>query len=79
MDAIEKALNKFSSNERGWVKDILQKLKTGKLEGLNVKKLKGRDDIFRVRKGDIRIVYRIENKDVFVLLIERKSERTYDF
>ncbi len=78
MDAIEKALQKLTSKERSRVKDVLTKLAAGKLQGLDIKKLQGRDDIFRVRKGDLRIVYRAKEGAVLILLIERRSEKTYD-
>ena len=78
MDAIKKALKKLSAKERSRVKEILAKLASGKTQGLDIKKLQGRDDIFRVRKGDIRIVYRKSGKGFSVLLIERRSEKTYD-
>jgi mRNA-degrading endonuclease RelE of RelBE toxin-antitoxin system len=78
MDAIQKALKKLSAKERGWVRDILAQLMAGKLQGLDIKKLQGRDDIFRVRKGNMRIVYRKSSEDILILLIERRNERTYD-
>ncbi len=78
MDKIDKTLQKLNSKERAWVKEILECLSSGKLEGLAVKKLKGREDIFRIRKSDIRIIYRVdENDKVFILSIERRSEGTY--
>ena len=43
----------------------------------NIKKLKGREDIFRVRKGNLRIIYRIEKEEIFILTVERRSEKTY--
>ena len=77
MDKIEKALQKLTDKERIWVKDILERLSLKKIRGLDIKKLKGRQDIFRVRKGNIRILYRLtaDNK-LYVLAIERRSERT---
>lgn len=77
MDKIEKALERLSGRERRWVRQILEQLSAGNYKGLNIMKLKGREDIFRARKGDIRIIYRVKNGDTFVLLIERKSEKTY--
>ena len=78
MDRIEKALQKLTAKERKAVKEILRKVKQQELQGLDVKKLKGRKDVFRVREGDIRIMYRIESKDeIFILAIERRSEKTY--
>lgn len=78
MDKIEKALKKLGEKEKEIVKDILDKLEKGNLLGLNIQKLKGREDFFRIRKGDIRIIYRrTEAKKIFILAIERKSEKTY--
>jgi mRNA-degrading endonuclease RelE of RelBE toxin-antitoxin system len=77
MDAIEKALKKLNAKERERVKELLEKLALGALQGLDIKKLQGRDDIFRVRKGDLRIVYRKVGSAISVLLVERRSEQTY--
>ena len=78
MDAIKKALKKFTLQEREWVKGILIKLAEGKTQGLDIKKLQGRSDILRVKKGSIRIVYRNNEGSIRILLIERRSEKTYD-
>jgi len=78
MDAIQKALKKLTAKERARVKEILAKVAANKMQGLDIKKLQGRDDIFRVRKGDIRIIYRTSGKTISVLLIERRSEKTYN-
>ena len=80
MDKIDKALGRLTQKERRRVKRILARLKEGDTRGLDLKKLKGRDDIFRVRKGNIRIIYRIvAGGAVFVLTIERRKEDTYKF
>jgi mRNA-degrading endonuclease RelE of RelBE toxin-antitoxin system len=60
------------------IKDILQKLSFGKIDGLDMKKLKGRKDIYRVRKGKIRIIYRQADKIFYILTIEIRSNNTYD-
>ncbi len=79
MDKIQKALEKLTLKEKKKVKEILVKLKKQQLAGLDVKKLKGRDDIFRVRKGQIRIIYKKDQKgDIFILMIERRSDTTYN-
>ena len=78
MDKIAKALKKLSPQENQIIKDILTGLKNKNLQGLDIKKLKGNEDIFRVRKGKIRIMYRLlKNNDTMVLAIERRSEKTY--
>ena len=47
------------------------------MSGLQVAKLKGRQDIFRVRKGRLRIIYRQSGTSTDILAIERRSEKTY--
>ncbi|MDO8601366.1 MAG: hypothetical protein Q7R46_01645 [bacterium] len=78
MDKIKKALKKFSAKEKEAVKNILNKLEKGNLLGFDIQKLSGHEDIFRVKKGSIRIIYRkTEAKKIFILAIERRSEKTY--
>ena len=77
MDKIEKALNKFSQKEREAIERILRKVKKSDLKNLDVRKLKKKDNIFRVRRGKIRIIYYKQNNRINILTIERRSETTY--
>ena len=78
MDKVEKALQKLTAKERGRLKQLFTQLRSENVKGLDVKKLKGREDVFRTRKGDLRVIYRVGEKgEVFVLAIERRSEKTY--
>lgn len=72
MDKIEKALAKFSPKEKEIIKNILNKISENDCSGLNTQKLKSHEDIFRVRKGEVRIIYRkISRGKIFVLAIEQ--------
>lgn len=77
MNKLDKALKRLSQKEKGVIKKILLLLNSHTLHGLNIKKLKGHDDIFRVRKGDLRILYRKRGDALSILAIERRSEKTY--
>jgi len=77
MDKIEKALNRLNDKERRWVKRILKQLSAGDYKDLDIRKLKAREDVFRIRKGNIRIIYQVRNSDIYILAIERRSEKTY--
>jgi len=77
VDKITKALNKFSRIEREIVKKILLKIKLGKFNNLDLKKLKGRSDIYRIRKGKIRIMYRVVKEEIYLIAIEKRSDKTY--
>ncbi len=79
MDKIQKALNKLTPKERGVIKFVLQKIKGHDLNNLDIKKLKGRDDIFRICKGKLRIIYRQDkNNGIFLISIDRRSDNTYN-
>lgn len=78
MDRIEKALRKLSYKERKKLKDILAQINDGDFRKLNLKKLKGKTDIYRVRKGDIRIIFhKIKSDPIKILAVERRSSKTY--
>ena len=79
MDKISKSLSKLTPKERKQVKSILACLNRGNKTGLDIKKLKGREDIFRIRKGSVRIIYKIDKKNILVLVIERRNDTTYSF
>ena len=77
MDKIAKALSKLNAKEQKQIKDVLSRLYSGRFKDLEIKKLKGRNDIFRVKKGNFRIIYRLEGQNIFILAIDRRRESTY--
>ena len=68
MDKIDKVLKKLEPRERKQLKEILFQIKKGDFFDLDLTKLKGRDDIYRVRKGRIRIIFRKEKNQIKVSL-----------
>ena len=80
VDKIQKALNKLSAKERKKIKKVLQDVSKGNLTTYNIKKLKGRKDIYRIRAGNIRIIFRVDSDhDTYLLAVERRSDTTYNF
>lgn len=77
MDKISKALKRLSPKERRQIKELLLKIESGDFTGLDLKRLKDQEGIFRVRRGDLRIIFQRENGVIAVLAIERRSEDTY--
>ncbi len=77
MDKIKKVLGKLTGKEKEKLKQILQEIEKGNFTNLDIKKLKTRQDVFRVRKGNLRIIYRKKRGRVFILTIERRSDKTY--
>jgi mRNA-degrading endonuclease RelE of RelBE toxin-antitoxin system len=76
-DKIQKLLSKLSSKEREIVKLLILRIKLDDVLGLDIKQLKGHSDLFRVRKGRIRIVYRKTLSDFLIIRIDRRNEKTY--
>ena len=78
VDQIEKALRRLLPKERAKLKYILQCIRAGKFDQLDVKKLKQRKNIFRVRKGDWRVIFcQQEDHSISILSLERRSDTTY--
>lgn len=79
MDKIDKFLRKLITRERKEVEEIVSRILDDDLDGLDLKKLKGFANIFRVRKGNIRIRYqgKVGSTPPIILGIERRSEKTY--
>ncbi len=77
MEKIKKILAKMSEKERSVCKTLLIRIKKNQLSGLDVKKLKGRNDIYRVRKGKVRVIYRVIGEKTKVLRLEKRNDNTY--
>lgn len=77
MDKIAKFLKKLTPKERSLIEELIVKLLKGETDDLDTKKLKGFDDIFRVRLGNIRVMYRKTKADIIVIEISRRNENTY--
>lgn len=77
MDQITKTLQKLSPKEREQIKALFLKIKQGDFENCDLKKLKGHADIFRVRKGDFRVLFSKKNEEIRLLRLERRSDQTY--
>jgi len=77
MDKIEKALNKLGAKGKQKLKNILLQIERDDFRNLDLKKLKGRKDIFRIRKGDIRIIIYKTDDSIRILSIEHRSSKTY--
>ena len=77
-DRIEKALMVLESKQRRQLEEIVERIKQGRVAGLDIRKLRGREDVYRVRKGNIRIIFQKCADQIYVLAVERRSDTTYD-
>lgn len=80
MGKLDKQLKRFSAKERVEIEHLLERIIDRDLTGLDCKKLKGLKNIFRVRKGRVRIIFELmDNKEPYIIAIERRTENTYKF
>jgi len=77
MDKITKFLRKLDEKELKLVSEIIKKLLINSVHSLDIKKLKGFDNIYRVRIKDLRIIYSQINGVVRLIEVSRRSEKTY--
>jgi len=79
MPSLKKLLSKFNEKEREIIESLIGEIIFLHWRKLDIKKLKGYQNIFRARKGKIRIIFMKKNKDIFILAIERRRENIYKF
>ncbi len=81
MHPADKFLKKLPNDKRRLIEGVLAYIRQGKFSGLDVKKLKGYSDVFRVRKGDVRIIFQMSRTalpdDTVILDIRWRNEGTY--
>lgn len=77
MDRIEKALGKLAGEEREKLKEVLIKIKLGDFRNFDLKKLKGRENVFRARKGKMRIIFSKQEDIIKIIALEKRSDTTY--
>lgn len=75
---LNKKLRKFSAKERAEIENLVERILKKEFVGLNLKKLKGLKNLFRIRKGRIRIIFELKSgQEPNIISIDRRSEDTY--
>jgi mRNA interferase RelE/StbE len=78
MPNLKKLLSRFDEEERKIIEILIKKIVSLNWKNLDIKKLKGYEDVFRVRKGKIRIIFSKNKKEINIISIERRCEDTYN-
>ena len=77
MDKIQKALAKLPREHRQNFDALMVKLMARDFLGLNMVKMKGQKDIYRVKHGRLRVIFRMNQQGLFVMGASLRSEKTY--
>ena len=78
MDRLRKLLRSLSAKEENVLNELLEKIYARKLKGSDVKKLKGKLNIYRVRMGDFRVIFHDDGVQIAILFAGRRNDNTYN-
>jgi len=76
-DKIKKLLAKLSQQDRNIIKLLVLRITMDDILGLDIKKIRGHGNLFRVRKNRLRIVYSKDNDKILIIKIDLRNEKTY--
>lgn len=74
MDRIQKILKKLTKKKQQVIVEIWQKIINNDISNLKPEKLTGFSNYYRIRSGNLRLVYKVENgKNILVNIDHRKD------
>lgn len=62
----KKFIDKLPANEKKWVVSAIEQLPNGK----DIKKMQGYDELLRLRVGEYRIIYSVDNGKLIVYVVD---------
>ncbi len=77
MHKIDKFLAKLDAERRERVLVVLLQIRSGDLQGLNLRKLKEAGPLYRVRVGRVRIIFEMDTNGIRLLDVDFKNDNTY--
>lgn len=77
MDRVNKLIRKLSEKERTKVIQAIELILVGNIARLDVKKLKGEKNVFRIRVGDLRIIFTREKNSPRIISVDRRNDTMY--
>ena len=79
MDKISKFIASLSTKDRQFISEVMVKIRAGNTDNLDIKKLQGYPNIFRVRIGKYRIICRLHKEYGFIIVeIKLRNDTTYN-
>lgn len=79
MEKWRKQLQKMPWYDRARINVVVKLLFARDFSDLDRQQLKGRENVFRVRVGNYRVIYHDDGKTVTIVEIPRRSETTYNY
>lgn len=77
-DKITKLLKKLPPKQLRLLLPVVGRIAANNLEGLDVKALKGQKPLFRVRAGNYRVIFSMQNgNEPKIISIGKRNKKTY--
>jgi mRNA-degrading endonuclease RelE of RelBE toxin-antitoxin system len=77
MDKAYKIIRKLQSKYRNTIENEINDILDGNLKGKDVKRLQGKRNYFRVRKGKFRIIFTTEGEKISIVKVAHRDNQTY--
>lgn len=77
MNELQKAIARLFKEHRSTFDSLMIRLLARDFLGLNVGKLKGHKDLYRLKHGKLRIIFQMDQSGLSVLQVGLRSEKTY--
>lgn len=77
MNKIDKFLFKLSLKERLIAEEVLSLVKSRQFDNLNIRKLKGFNDRYRIRQARLRIIFSMDESRIEIIKIDNRDDNTY--
>ncbi len=77
MNRIDKFLSKLSTKDRVEVLKYLDVVLNRNFTNLNFKKLKGFNNLYRIRKSRFRIIFYMDEREIRLIKIDNRNDNTY--
>lgn len=78
MDEIEKHLRRQSRATQEMLLAVMRDILRGRLDGYDIRKITGKKYLYRLRKGDFRIIFEIRDGSYGIVRLARRDDTTYD-
>ncbi|MEK9131290.1 MAG: hypothetical protein AAB447_00050 [Patescibacteria group bacterium] len=77
MHKIDKFLKKLTRDDRAEIEKVLEKISIRDFSTLDLKKMQGERNLYRIRKGNIRIIFSLSANQIRIQSIQFRNEQTY--
>jgi len=77
MDSVDKFLNRIPNQDLKKIAIVIDALLQNKTRNLDIKKMRGHVNVYRVKIGNYRLIYVRDSDNIRILFAGKRNEKTY--